>query len=150
VPKKSHYITLLLAFSFFIFDYLFKWLAQQFLSRPIEIFNGFSLTYRQNTGIAWSIPIPQEILIPLNILLLIFIIYYGFRHFDLRRHISKIALALVIGGAFGNIYDRIAYGYVIDFISIGGWPVFNLADTFLALGVFILIVFYGKIKRSSK
>jgi signal peptidase II len=148
--KKSQKLTLLLAFSFFVFDYLFKWLAKNFLSYPIVIFEGFSLRYEENTGIAWSIPIPHLILIPLNLILLTGIIYYGLTRFDLRNNMTKFALAMIIGGALGNIYDRISYGYVIDFISVGRWPIFNLADAFLVTGVFILFIFYGKIKGSSK
>lgn len=148
--KKSHTLVLLLSFSLFIFDYFAKWLAVNYLKNPIEITSWFRLTYSENTGIAWSLPIPHEILIPLNLFLLALIVYLGFKHLDLRKNISKISLALIIGGAFGNIYDRLTQGYVIDFISVGSWPIFNLADTFLSIGLFLLILFYGKIKRSSK
>lgn len=148
--KKSHTLVLLLSFSFFVFDYFFKWLAVQYLTTPISIAPGFSFTLAKNTGIAWSLPVPHEILIPLNIFLVVLILYYGFKYLDLRKNISKIALALIIGGALGNIADRIAQGYVIDYIKVGSWPIFNLADIFLSMGVFLLIVFYAKIKRSLK
>ena len=56
----------------------------------------------------------------------------------------RLALALVLGGALGNLYDRIIHGYVVDFISLhyGGWyfPAFNIADTAITLGAVLLII----------
>ena len=57
-----------------------------------------------------------------------------------RRPAEKaniLAWALVIGGALGNLYDRLAYGYVVDFLDLRVWPVFNLADSFVCIGVFL-------------
>ena len=61
-----------------------------------------------------------------------------------RRRIDVIGLALVLGGALGNIYDRVAYGFVIDYadLHIGAWRpflIFNLADTAITFGVLILL-----------
>lgn len=115
--------------------------------RPFQILPFFKLQYVQNTGIAWSIAIPQAILIPLNFLILLFIPFYALKNLDLRHKISKIALALIIAGAIGNIYDRLFLGYVRDFIAIGWWPIFNLADSYLTIGIFLIFLFYGKILR---
>ena len=52
---------------------------------------------------------------------------------------------LVIGGAFGNLYDRLFYGHVIDFLDFRVWPVFNLADSFVCVGVFL--VFWSLLKK---
>ena len=54
----------------------------------------------------------------------------------------------LIGGAVGNLYDRLANGYVTDFIHIAGWPVFNLADTFITLGVGILMLILLRSERA--
>ncbi len=124
-------------------------MAQSQLIRPLEFTTWFKLQYAENTGIAWSIPIPQAILIPLNILLLAIIPIFALKHLDFRYYKSKIILTLILGGALGNITDRILHGYVIDFISVGTWPIFNLADSFLCIGIFLLFVFYAKIKRST-
>ena len=53
--------------------------------------------------------------------------------FFLRR--PSLAWALVLGGAFGNLYDRLRFGYVIDFLDFRVWPVFNLADACICVGV---------------
>jgi len=148
--KKSHLLVIMLSLSFFVFDYYTKLLAFWYLQKPLVITSWFRFTYQENTGIAWSIPIPHQILIPLNIIMIFAIMYFCLGYLDLRKNLSKITAACIIGGALGNIFDRIASGHVIDFISVSSWPVFNLADIFLGSGVFLLIVFYGKIKRTSK
>lgn len=52
----------------------------------------------------------------------------------------RAALGLVLGGALGNLLDRIRLGYVVDFIDLRWWPVFNLADSAIVVGVFLLVV----------
>ncbi len=52
----------------------------------------------------------------------------------------RLAMVLQLGGALGNMIDRIRYGYVIDFLSIRNFPVFNIADTCISLGVAILLL----------
>ncbi|MBU0682990.1 MAG: signal peptidase II [Candidatus Omnitrophota bacterium] len=52
---------------------------------------------------------------------------------------EKISLCFILGGACGNLIDRIRYGYVVDFIDFRVWPVFNLADSFITSGAVILI-----------
>lgn len=60
----------------------------------------------------------------------------------LRSHAwtVRVALGLVVGGALGNLVDRLARGYVVDFIQIHGWPVFNVADIAVCLGAALLVV----------
>ncbi len=142
------YLFLIAATPFFIvLDRLSKWLATEYLRSPVKMLPGFELVYRENTGIAWGMSVPYMPLIILNVILLIFIIYFAFRYLDLSLYTTQIALALVTGGAIGNMIDR---GYVIDFISIWIWPVFNPADAFLVIGIFIIVLFYGKIKKKSE
>ncbi len=145
--KKSYYKIGFAAFLLFVVDGYTKWLAAGWLDSPLAITSWFSLEYRQNFGTAWSMPVPGEIILPLNVLILVLAVYWLPKALDLRNRYTFIALSLILGGALGNIYDRMAYGYVVDFIKIGWWPVFNLADVFLSAGIFIIIVFYGKIKR---
>jgi signal peptidase II len=57
---------------------------------------------------------------------------------------ARVALVLIIGGAIGNVIDRLAYGYVIDFIDVfygsWHWPTFNIADSAISVGVFLLLL----------
>ena len=61
-----------------------------------------------------------------------------------KENINKIALSLVIGGSIGNLIDRIVRGAVVDFLDFKifgyNYPIFNLADTFIVLGVFLLLI----------
>ena len=148
--KKSNLKIGLAAICLFIIDQFSKWLVINYLKQPFELTSWFSLKYEENLGIAWSIPIPPEVIIPLNVILLGLLIFYMPRIVDLRHKESVLGLSLVIGGALGNIYDRFAHGFVVDFISIGWWPVFNLADAFLTIGIFIILLFYGTIRRHSR
>ena len=69
-----------------------------------------------------------------------------------RSHKSKdpvpIYHLIILGGAAGNLIDRIVQGYVIDFISFWSYSIFNVADIAITLGVLLAILFYGKIKRA--
>ncbi|HRU50173.1 MAG TPA: signal peptidase II [Candidatus Absconditabacterales bacterium] len=89
-----------------------------------------------NTGISRSIAIPQIITIIGTILILGILIYLCY-----KKQISKGATIFLIGGAIGNLIDRIFLGGVRDFILLfNRFPIFNLADVFISIGV-ILIVF---------
>lgn len=130
-------------------DQVLKWAAASHLRTPIKLTDWASLRYEQNTGIAWSIPIPYPWLIALNVLLLFFLPFLIGKSIDFRLKKSQFFLSLIVGGALGNLYDRLTQGYVIDYVSIGWWPVFNFADACLSLGIFLILIFYGKIKKVS-
>lgn len=141
-----------LLFSFFLdgllFDQLSKWLASSHLTAPLEIIPGlFRLQLEQNTGIAFSIPLPFPLLILLNVLFFAAIVWFLLRHLDLNRWLSVVALALLSAGAVGNLIDRLRLGHVIDFLAVGSFPVFNLADAYITVSVFLILLFYDKIKR---
>ena len=106
--------------------------------------NFFYLTYVRNTGAAWSIFSDNTwlVLIVSGLIILGIILYiYKDRPQD---KFEKVSYGLVLGGAIGNFIDRIVYGYVIDFFDfyIFGYdyPIFNMADIFIVLGVIMLIV----------
>jgi|TARA_B100002003_G_C14107739_1_gene532799 signal peptidase II len=61
-----------------------------------------------------------------------------------------MSLGLQLGGAFGNLLDRVIYGRVTDFIKIGLWPVFNLADSAVVVGIIILVWLLAFPKRKAK
>lgn len=76
---------------------------------------------------------------------------------DAKTKIEKISYAMLIGGIIGNLFDRVVYGEVIDFISFKilnyNFPIFNLADTFITVGVILIIIktiIGGKNEISSK
>jgi signal peptidase II len=129
-------------------DQLTKWLAAIYLQNSMEIIPGFlSLSYAENPGIAFSLPIPNMVMIFITPLLLASLVWIIAKSFNLRQKTTRIALCLVLAGGIGNLLNRITLGAVIDFINFSFWPSFNLADTYLTIGVFLFIVFYGRMNK---
>lgn len=116
------------------------------LHRQIYIIkNFFYITYTKNTGAGWSILKGQQVLLSLiALLVIIFIIVWLFRNKD-EKKIVRFSVCLILAGAIGNLIDRVMLGYVRDFIGfiIFGYdfPIFNVADMALSIGVAILFLF---------
>jgi signal peptidase II len=117
--------------------------------------NLFSLTYIRNTGAAFGIFSGSAAAFRFPFLILFSTIAIGFILMMLRRLPDRetgliTALAFILGGAIGNLIDRIAYGEVIDFLdfywSRFHWPAFNLADSFITVGVLITVYYLVKAK----
>lgn len=127
-------------------DAFSKYAAQKFLHEPLQIIPNFlQLFPSKNQGVALSIPIPNTVMLFLTPLLLATLIFVIARTCDLQKNITRVALLLITVGGVGNYFDRVRHGGVTDFIDFSFWPSFNLADSYLTVGVFLLIVFYGKI-----
>lgn len=142
---------LALTFILIILDILTKWLAHTALQTPVRIWPGvFQLQTSYNPGVAFSIPIPNALMIWLTPFLLAGIIWLVIRSCDLQHRITKVALAFFIAGGLGNFINRIWHGAVIDFLDFSFWPSFNLADLYLTVGVFLLIGFYGRIVQGNR
>jgi len=104
----------------------------------------FKITYIENPGIAFGIKVSNgSFFTILSVLASLGVLVYLFAHRDEGMAI-KGSLALILGGAFGNLVDRIFYKKVVDFIDVGvgnlRWPVFNLADSAVVIGVFLLFL----------
>lgn len=100
------------------------------------------ITYVENPGIAFGIRVGNGSLFTiLSLLASVGVIVYLITHWDEGIGV-KGSLALILGGAFGNLIDRIVYRQVVDFIDVGikniRWPVFNLADSAVVIGMVIL------------
>jgi signal peptidase II len=98
----------------------------------------FTFTYVTNTGAAFGLfPSHGYIFVVVAVVVAVAIaIYYW--HMPEGQILIKISLGLQLGGAMGNLIDRLLYGHVVDFIDFKLWPVFNLADTSIVLGVALL------------
>lgn len=108
------------------------------VGRAIPVFgDAASLVWVQNPGIVFGIQLPSLVQT-----LLISAAAIGIFFLAIRQHnkITRIFFGLVIGGALGNIIDRIPDGAVTDFIRIGSFPIFNTADSFISVGVALLII----------
>ena len=109
----------------------------------IDGFFYFTLLY--NRGAAWSILSGNRwFLVSVSVVATVGFIFYYFKRLNNSKTILLLALSLIIGGTFGNLIDRALYGQVIDFLDFiifsYNYPVFNLADTFLVIGMGLLII----------
>jgi signal peptidase II len=96
------------------------------------------LTYVSNRGAAFGILQNQSILFVIVGIAVIGAILVSYRYFPKMSLLLNIALGLQLGGAIGNLMDRIRLGYVVDFVDVAIWPVFNVADSAIVVGVGVL------------
>ena len=99
------------------------------------------ITYVRNSGALFGLFADLNSLLILFALVLILAILYYYLRARPRDRLLNLALALELGGATGNLIDRIAYGRVIDFIDFKIWPVFNIADSAITVGLVLLGLF---------
>lgn len=103
----------------------------------------FSLTHTSNTGAAFGLFPDQGVLFIIIAFVVITAIVFYYRHLPDGFGLVRVALGLQLGGALGNLIDRLNQGYVTDFIDFNfwplhNWPVFNLADSAIVVGVGLL------------
>ena len=87
------------------------------------------LTHGTNTGTAFGLFPDQTLFLIFASLIAIGFLVYFYRAYALPKPILRFAIGLQLGGAFGNLFDRIAFGAVTDFIHVGWCPIFNIADS---------------------
>lgn len=128
------------------------------LGQSISVLGQFlKITYIENPGIAFGIRVRNNFLFTiLSLLVSVGIGVYLFTHRE-EEMVVKGSLAIILGGAFGNLIDRVLYRQVADFIDVGignlRWPVFNVADSAVVIGMSILFLFTflgEKIKLKNK
>lgn len=98
----------------------------------------FSITYVRNYGGAFSILQGQNVFLAFMCFLVPIILFVVMRkriYYDFKY---LVACAMISGGAGGNLIDRLIYGYVVDYISVGTFPVFNISDSFITVGAVLL------------
>ncbi|MDM7482620.1 MAG: signal peptidase II [Halomonas sp.] len=148
-PMRRPLRWLWLAVAVIVLDLLTKYAASHFLSyaQPVEVLPFFNLTLLHNTGAAFSFLADHSgwqrwffatVAIGASIGLTVWL-----SRIRADEKLLAIALPLIIGGALGNLYDRLIHGYVVDFLSFhaAGWyyPAFNVADIGITLGAVGLI-----------
>jgi signal peptidase II len=141
---KWNIILLVIAFLVLAADQLSKWWigANFYPGQSVPETGFFRLTYAQNTGAAFSIFHGKTDILAvvsiMGVILLLVYAFYVYRRFPyLNTRLNRIALGLMLGGTIGNLIDRLWLHYVRDFIDVGPWPVFNIADSSLVVGIII-------------
>ena len=147
----------LISLSIFLLDILTKNYIQNKImyGEQVEITSFLSFVHFQNPGAAFSFLSDQGgwqryFLIAISLLAVIYIPWLINQY--KKNMLIVIGLLLILGGAIGNLYDRISYGYVIDFIYFHiaefYWPAFNVADSAISIGV--LLFLYGSFRSYKK
>ena len=137
-------------------DQLTKYIISNSLAlyESVKVFAGFNITLVHNTGAAFSFlrdagGWQRWFFICLSTIISGIILFWLYSTPPLRRWF-RCSLALILGGAVGNLLDRILYGYVVDFFDVSipllplkllnPWPAFNIADAAITVGVIMLII----------
>lgn len=141
---RQRSLLLLVAAVVLVLDQLSKYLIEAALPiyhswAPIpSIASFFQITHVTNTGAAFGLFPAGSLLFTLAaVIVSVVIIFYNYR-LPAGNMALRLALGLQLGGAIGNLIDRMRLGHVTDFLDFGPWPVFNLADTAVVAGVLVL------------
>ena len=126
-----------------------------FLGESIPLLSFFHITYVENTGAAFSLGQNRNnffVIVSIVMLVILFVLRHRWEKKDPHNLLLKLSLALIIGGALGNLHDRIRYGSVVDFLDFFAgayhWPAFNVADSAICVGAFLLGFSQWKSKKS--
>ncbi len=133
----------------YVLDQTTKYLVESNLcegNRSIPEIGQFRLTCSYNSGSAFGLFPDQTVLLILASFVGIGVLIFIYRHHPFPGRMLRVSLGLQLGGAIGNLTDRLRFGEVTDFVQLGFWPVFNLADASIVIGFTIL---YGLFLVSS-
>ena len=149
ILSKSFIISSLLVFSIFLIDRLSKiyviFLDNKFFGSEIFSSKFLNISLIWNEGIAFGLlSFNEKIIYNLLTIIILIIILIIFFMVLKSYGLKKYSLLMILGGALGNVYDRIFYGAVPDFVDfhVGNfhWFIFNVADIFITLGVIFMII----------
>jgi signal peptidase II len=115
--------------------------AHLFPGEEVDVLGPLGLTLSHNTGVAFGLAGGAGAGLVLVTLAALALIAYVFGR-DPERPGMWVAVGLLAGGALGNLIDRLAAGEVTDYIDLGSWPPFNLADVAITVGVVLMVLIY--------
>ena len=147
LKNKKILIVSLTAFLIIFLDQLTKFfIFKNFnINETVPLINNiFHLTFVKNTGAGFGILKGFNFFLIFISIAVIIIIFYYFSKIKKTETLLQIFAAFVLGGTIGNLIDRIRLGYVTDFLDFRIWPVFNIADSFVTIGIIGLIIYFWK------
>ena len=148
------YPIFIIAIVIFWIDQYSKYLVWYFLAPngkiPKEAI--IQIVYSENTGMAFGLLVDQTLFLTIASCIGIIILSVMYYRFGINHWILKLSFGLQLGGALGNLIDRIRLGYVVDFIKVGLFPVFNIADSSVVVGVILLgfVILFTNHKNTTK
>ncbi len=146
--KEEKNLVFVLSLIIVILDQVTKYAAIKHLKyqKPIVIIEDFlQFNYVENRGAAFGILQGRRVLfLIITITVVLLISFYLVKYYNQMNTITRVSFAMLIGGAIGNLIDRIRFGYVVDFISVKlinryDFPVFNIADISVVISTMFII-----------
>ncbi|MEM2768786.1 MAG: signal peptidase II [Candidatus Pacearchaeota archaeon] len=125
---------------FFAILFLFLFLLDR-ITKILFLNKNFEKNKGSFFGILQNFPL---LIIILSIFMIFFLIYYYFKE---KNFYFRLGLIFIISGIFSNLFDRIFYGYVIDWISFFNFSIFNIADCYLCIGIILCLVSFLNLKN---
>lgn len=137
---KEHRAWLMVAALLLLLDRATKvWALQDLaISGPVVLGKYLWLNYVENTGMAFGLFQNGNAVLAVVMLLVIGYIIYSWKEIARYGAWARWGAVLILTGALGNLYDRLTLGFVVDFIDLRVWPVFNAADSFITVGAVFL------------
>lgn len=136
-------------------DQLSKWLVVDTLGPAATahrfrlLGNAFAIHHVENTGVAFGFLQGQALLVTVLAILVVFFLVRMYRNARATSWTTAIACGLIVGGALGNLLDRVRLGYVVDFIEVSVWPKFNVADSAITIGALLLAWRYLRVEGTA-
>jgi signal peptidase II len=119
------------------------------LGDAVDVLGPFTIHHVRNTGIAFGLFADSTSVVIVLTAVAIATLIVFFARSGRRHPLLPVAVGLVLGGSVSNLVDRLRLGYVTDFLDLDYWPAFNLADTFIVVGVGLLFLSFVAADRSS-
>jgi len=153
---RSYLLLIVLAGMVVVLDQISKeWVRQNLQPyqsiTPIESLDGiFRIVHAQNMGAAFGIFQQGSLLFTLLAIVVALVIVYYYPQIHAKDIPLRLALGLQLGGAVGNLVDRLNHGHVTDWIAVGNFPVFNIADSSITVGAAVLVLGVWMAERQVK
>ncbi len=109
-------------------------------SWPAEGF--FRITHARNTGTAFSLFQGHSTILSFVAMFAVAVLLWVYATTGAKSFVLRFALGLQLGGALGNLLDRLRLGYVTDFLDVGPWPIFNAADSAISIGMVLMVLYF--------
>lgn len=144
-------VVLIVSFIVSLTDFILKNHLKNNLFQSLPVIKDvFHITIVFNTGAAFGILNNKNcFLVCISVIFIIFLLIIISRDNE-KNFLTKLSYGLILGGALSNLFDRILYGYVIDYLDFQIWPVFNLSDACITIGVSLIILQSIKQRKNEK
>jgi lipoprotein signal peptidase len=134
-------------FSWYFFLFFFPLIAETVFRRIFLDFSRSNYFSEQSTlicnkGLAFGIDFNFNLILFFNFFILVTLLFYAWKVAGPSK--KKSLLFLLLGASFSNFVDRISLGCVVDYIDLGLWPTFNIADTFIVISLSLLFILYNR------